>query len=82
MHCALAGLASLQFSSRKLILPCIVHRVRVVKLKREDLRAQSYVHGIEAVGLRPLEIVLSEKLVENGSWTLSRPPYALVRPWD
>lgn len=63
-------------------LPCIVHRVKVVRLKREDHLARSYVYGIEAIGLQPLEIVLSEKLVESRSWSLTRPPYALVRPWD
>ncbi|KAI6024337.1 hypothetical protein EDC04DRAFT_2900187 [Pisolithus marmoratus] len=67
-----------RFINRCLILPCIAHRVKLVQLKRTDPPAPSFTYKIQASGLRPLEIVLPDKL-ENQ--TRLQGGLQLVRPW-
>ena len=67
-----------QFVGRRLRLPCIVHQIKKVKLKATDVQAHKYVHEIQADGLLPFEIVLSEKLKDTSRAIL---PYSLIRPW-
>ena len=67
-----------QFVGRRLRLPCIVYQITAVQLKATDVQAHKYVHEIQADGLLPFEIALSEKLKDTSRAIL---PYALIRPW-
>ena len=77
MHQALSNLPLAKFINFRLILPCIVHRIKVMTRTKVDTSAATHVHQIQAVGLAPVDIALSEKL-EN---TAKRVPYVLIRPW-
>ena len=77
MHQTLSNLAHTQFVNVRLILPCIVYHVKAVKT-RANTSSAAHVHRIQATGLEPIEIVLSQPL-ENVS---RKPvPYVLIRPW-
>lgn len=67
-----------QLTSRYLKLPCIPHRVTVVRLKSADLHAPSYTYEIQACGLKRLEIALPSELERA---TVSQGTLQLVRPW-
>ncbi|KAG6328645.1 hypothetical protein ID866_10444 [Astraeus odoratus] len=69
---ALARLPLPRFINRRLTLPCIMHRVTTVKLKRR-------VYEIHAMGLEPLEIPSSSATLQAGSG--SRLPYVLIHAW-
>ena len=71
MHQALSRLPLTQFLNFRLILPCIVHRITTIL-------QTTRVHRIQARGLEPIEIVLSQPL-ENISNKVV--PYILIRPW-
>ena len=77
MHQALSNLPRAKFANFRLILPCIVHRIKAMTLTRVDTSTATLVHQMQAVGLAPIDIALSERLenVEKGV------PYALIRPW-
>ncbi|KIM50343.1 hypothetical protein SCLCIDRAFT_1225414 [Scleroderma citrinum Foug A] len=77
MHQALSNLPLAKFINFRLILPCIVHRIKAMILTRVDTSTATHVHQIHAVGLAPIDIALSERL-EN---TAKRVPYVLIRPW-
>ncbi|KAI6006579.1 hypothetical protein F5J12DRAFT_99553 [Pisolithus orientalis] len=65
------------FINRRLILPCIAHRVTDIQLKGTDISVPSYTYKMQASGLRPLEIALPDKL-ENA--TRLQGALQLVRP--
>lgn len=67
-----------QFFNRRLVLPYISHRVTGVQLTGHDPSVRSYTYTIQASGLRPLEIVLPDKL---GNATRSQGARQFVRPW-
>jgi len=77
MHQALSNLPLAKFINFRLILPCIIHRIKAMTLTRVDASAATHVHQIQAVGLAPIDIALSERLenMEKGV------PYVLIRPW-
>ncbi|KIM56891.1 hypothetical protein SCLCIDRAFT_197886 [Scleroderma citrinum Foug A] len=77
MHQALSNLPLAKFANFRLILPCIVHRIKTMTLTRVDTSTATHVHQIQAVGLAPIDIALSERL-EN---TVKKVPYILIRPW-
>ena len=77
MHQALSNLPLTKFSNFRLILPCIVHRIKAMTLTRVDTSTATHVHQIQAVGLAPIDIALSERL-ENAAKGV---PYVLIRPW-
>ena len=77
MHQALSNLPLAKFANFRLILPCIVHRIKAMTLTRVDTSTATHVHQIEAVGLAPIDIALSERL-ENAAEEV---PYILIRPW-
>ncbi|KIM50150.1 hypothetical protein SCLCIDRAFT_34602 [Scleroderma citrinum Foug A] len=77
MHHALSNLPLAKFSNFRLILPCIVHRIKAMTLTRVDTSTATHVHRIHAVGLAPIDIALSERL-ENMT---KRVPYVLIRSW-
>ena len=74
----LAHLPIAKFVSGRLILPCIVHRVKYMEARKVDTSATPYIHFIRAVGIEPVEISLSEKLVYT---SMKAPQYVLVRPY-
>ena len=74
MHQALSHLPLTQFINSKLILPCIVHRIKTIVLT-PDTSTAVHIHRIQSVGLEPIEIDLSQPL-ENVS-----DHYVLIRPW-
>ena len=78
MHLALSRLPLTQFINFRLILPCVVHHINTIGLTRVDTGTAAHVHRIEAMGLEPIEITLSQPL-ENTSET--EVPYILIRPW-
>ena len=78
MHQVLSRLPLTQFLNFKLILPCIVHPIKVIGLTRVDTSTSAHVYRIQATGLEPIEIALSQSL-ENISETAV--PYVLIRPW-
>ncbi|KIM70580.1 hypothetical protein SCLCIDRAFT_1206709 [Scleroderma citrinum Foug A] len=77
MHQALSNLPLAKFANFRLILPCIVHRIKAMSLTRVDTSTATHVHQIHAVGLAPIDIALSERL-ENVAKGI---PYVLIRPW-
>ena len=78
MHQALSNLPPTQFVNVRLLLPCIVYRIKSIMLTRVDTSTAAHVHRIQAAGLESIEIALSQPL-EN----ISRKPvpYVLIRPW-
>ncbi|KAL4061691.1 hypothetical protein V8B97DRAFT_1010287 [Scleroderma yunnanense] len=69
-----------QFIGRRLRLSCIVHQVIAVQSQQGDPYAPQYVYTIEADGLIPFEITMSNELTRTDtSHTLL--PYVLIRPW-
>ena len=76
MHHALSDLPLAKFANFRLILPCIVHRIKAMTVIRVDTSTASHVHQIRAVGLAPVDIALPERL-ENTKGV----PYILIRPW-
>jgi len=62
MHQALSNLPLAKFINFRLILPCIVHHIKAMALTRVDTSAATHVHQIQAVGLAPIDIALSEML--------------------
>ncbi|KIM52540.1 hypothetical protein SCLCIDRAFT_141001 [Scleroderma citrinum Foug A] len=77
MHHALSNLPLAKFANFRLILPCIVHRIKAMNVTRVDTSTATHVHQIQAVGLTPIDIALSERL-ENATKGV---PYVLIRPW-
>ncbi|KAI6026048.1 hypothetical protein EDC04DRAFT_3066348 [Pisolithus marmoratus] len=67
-----------RFINRRLILPCITHRVTGVQLTEADPFAPGYTYKIHASGLRPLEIALPDKLEDAA---MEQGALQLVRPW-
>ena len=78
MHQALSRLPLTQFINFRLILPCIVYRIKTIALTHVDTSTAAHVHRIEATGLEPIEIALSQPF-ENVSGTVV--PHVLIRPW-
>ena len=74
---ALSDLPLAKFANFRLILPCIVHRIKAITVTRVDTSTSTHVHQIQATGLSPTGIALSERL-EN---TAKGVPYVLIRPW-
>ncbi|KAI6024161.1 hypothetical protein BKA83DRAFT_4268259 [Pisolithus microcarpus] len=81
MYRALSNLPLPQFMNRRLILPCIIHRVKLVQLMRVDPGTACNLYQIQAVGLRPLEITSLARLQEGSGRLERKLPYILVRPW-
>ena len=77
MHEALSNLPLAKFANFRLILPCIIHRIKAITLTRVDTSTVTHVHQIQAVGLAPIDIALSERVKNMGK----RVPYILIRPW-
>ena len=77
MHQALSNLPLAKYANFRLILPCIVYRIKAITLTRVDTSTATNIHRIQAVGLAPIDIALSERL-EN---VAKRVPYVLIRPW-
>jgi len=77
MHRALSNLPLAKFANFRLILPCIVHRIKAMTLTRVDTCTPTHVHHIQAVGLAPIDIELSERL----EFMAKRVLYVLIRPW-
>ncbi|KIN92883.1 hypothetical protein M404DRAFT_647802 [Pisolithus tinctorius Marx 270] len=78
LHRLLADSALPQFINRRLILPCIVHRVIAVQPQGGDPSTPSYTYKIQASGLKPLEITLPDKLEEAA---MEQGALQVVRPW-
>ena len=76
MHQALFNLPLAQFVNIKLLLPCIVYRVKIMRTRVHS--AATHVHHIQATGLEPIEITLSQPLENISKKPL---PYVLIRPW-
>ena len=77
MHQALSNLPPTQFASVRLFLPCIAHRTKVVRIEA-DTSVTGHVYRIQATGLKPIEITLSQPLQKTSTKAI---PYVLVRPW-
>ena len=78
MHQALSRLPPMQFLNFKLILPCVVHRIKTIALTRVGTSTGAHVHRIQATGLEPIEIVLSQPLEMVSKEPV---PYVLIRLW-
>ena len=76
MHLTLSHLSRTLFVKPGIVLPCIVHRVKIVQTRTGT--AATHVHCIQATGLEPIEVILSQP-IEN----ISTKPhsYILIRPW-
>jgi len=77
MHQAFSDLPLAKFTNFRLTLPCIVHRIEHMALTQVDTSTATHVYQIQAMGLAPIDIALSERL-EN---TAKRVQYILIRPW-
>ena len=78
MYQMLSHLPPMQFLNFRLILPCIVHSMETIRLARVDTSTAACVHRIQAAGLEPIEIVLSQPL----DISRTEVPYVLIRPCD
>ncbi|KAG6330922.1 hypothetical protein ID866_8166, partial [Astraeus odoratus] len=75
----LINLPQARFSDYILTLPCIVHRIQVVKLRQTYMDHHTY--DVQAVGLRPVQIITTERLLESAD--PAKPlPYVLTRALD
>ncbi|KAL4070095.1 hypothetical protein V8B97DRAFT_2047945, partial [Scleroderma yunnanense] len=75
---ALAVSPALELGDHWFGLSCIVYPVTSIELRQTGPSGATYIHEIHAMGVEPVEIVLSEKL----EYTLGeKVPYVLVRPW-
>ena len=72
MHQALSRLPLMQFSNFRLILPCIVYHIKAIE-------QMTHVHRVQARGLEPIEIALSQPLENILNKVV---PYILIRPWN
>ncbi|KAI6099232.1 heterokaryon incompatibility protein-domain-containing protein [Pisolithus croceorrhizus] len=79
LYSALTNLPLPRFLTRRLLLPCIVHRVTGIKLMRTEPGLSCFVYEIHSKGLKQLELALSVKLKEASDGSV---PYTLIRPWD
>ena len=77
MRQALSAVPLAKFANFRLILPCIVHRIKAMAVTRVDTSAATHVHQIQAVGLAPIDVALSERLED----AVTGAPYVLIRPW-
>ena len=77
MHQALSILPLAKFANFRLILPCIVHRIKTMVPTQVGTSTVTHTYQIHAVGLVPIDIASSERL-EN---TVKGVPYVLIRPW-
>ncbi|KAG6333409.1 hypothetical protein ID866_5679 [Astraeus odoratus] len=73
------NLPQARFTDYTLTLPCIVHRIHVVKLRRTYMDHHTY--DVQAVGLRPVQIITTEQL-DKATDPTKPLPYVLIRPWD
>ncbi|KAG6331098.1 hypothetical protein ID866_7991 [Astraeus odoratus] len=73
-----ANLPCAKFTDYILSLPCIVHSVQAVKLGHTYMDCHTY--DVQAMGLRPVQIITSEYLMQSMDPT--KLPYVLIRPWD
>ena len=79
MHQALSNLPLTQFINFRLILPCIIHRIKTIFLVRIDSSTGAFVYHIRAAtGLEPIEIAISQALEDISEQVV---PYVLIRPW-
>lgn len=78
---SLSNLTLPQFYNQTLKLPCVVHRIKLVKLMQVDSRTAHYSYQIQLAGLKPLELTLSEMLKDGSEQSRVKLPYILVRPW-
>ena len=76
MYQALSRLPFTQFINFRLILPCIVHHINTIALTRVDTSTAT-LYRIEASGLEPIKITLSEPLEYTSGTEI---PYILIRP--
>ncbi|KAI6159792.1 hypothetical protein EDD17DRAFT_1609443 [Pisolithus thermaeus] len=67
-----------RFVTRRLVLPCIAHRVTTIQMRVPSSCAPRYTYEIQAYGLKSLEITLTSQLE---SAAMSRDALQLVRPW-
>ncbi|KAI6003214.1 hypothetical protein F5J12DRAFT_913758 [Pisolithus orientalis] len=67
-----------RFINGRLILPCVVHHITAVQRRRANPHGPSYMYGIQASGLRPLEVALPSELEDT---TMTQGALQLVRPW-
>ena len=77
MYQVLSDLPLTQFINFRLILPCIIHRIKSIVL-RVDTSTGGHVYHFRATGLESIEITLSETLKDISEQVV---PYALIRPW-
>ena len=76
MHLTPSHLSRIQFVKPGIVLPCIVHRVKIARTRTGT--AATHVHLIQATGLEPIKVTLSQPF-EN---TTRKPrSYILIRPW-
>ena len=76
MHLTPSHLSRIQFVKPGIVLPCIVHRVKIARTRTGT--AATHVHFIQATGLEPIKVTLSQPF-EN---TMRKPrSYILIRPW-
>ncbi|KAG6332471.1 hypothetical protein ID866_6617 [Astraeus odoratus] len=78
MYNKLINLPSAKFTDYILTLPCIVHHVQVMRLRQTYMNCHTY--DVQAVGLRPVQIITSRDLMQSELPTGS--PYVLVHLLD
>ncbi|KAG6327069.1 hypothetical protein ID866_12020 [Astraeus odoratus] len=77
LYSSLTNLPCAGFSNHILALPCIVHRVQV--MKRRQIYMDHHVYDVQAVGLTPVQII-TEELKEATKPT--KLPHVLICPWN
>ncbi|KAG6332696.1 hypothetical protein ID866_6393 [Astraeus odoratus] len=73
------NLPQARFADYILTLPCIVHHIQVVKLRKTYMDNHTY--DVQAVGLRPVQTITSEWLDETPDST-KQSSYVFIRPWN
>ena len=79
MHQTLSNLPLTQFIDFRLILPCIIHRIKAIVLLRVGTSTGAYVYRILATGLKPIEIAISQPFEDLSE---QADHYILIRPWN
>ena len=78
MHQALSNISLTQFLNFRLILPCIIHRIKSIVPPRVHTHTRGYVYHFQATGLESIKIILLQPLEDISGQVV---PYVFVRPW-
>ncbi|KAG0699364.1 hypothetical protein DFH29DRAFT_833817 [Suillus ampliporus] len=78
----LDNMSAPRFANCRLQLPCIAFRVTELRRRRGPAHETHFTYGVKADGLRDLQIITEETLIQFARARPARQTFFLVRPWD